>query len=134
MLDVSEAASRDLVRRHGLEHAAGAALDDVSGTLLEIVKHDFITLVDEINRVLIFTAAETRGRPIGRVFLLGGIARWPGAEALLRDLIDIPSADTAGEIGDFFIDERRPDAARPDLFPEMAVAAGLALRGLIDHV
>jgi hypothetical protein len=71
---------------------------------------------------------------VGRVCLLGSIARWPGAEALLRELIDVPNSDTQREIADFFIDERPKDKAVGDLFPEMAVASGLALRGLIEHV
>ena len=134
VLDISEEASRDLAVRHGLQTNEAGDADEVASTLLEILKHDFVSLVDEINRVLIFTAGETRGRPVGRVCLLGSIARWPGAEALLRELIDVPNSDTQREIGDFFVDERPNEGAVGDLFPEMAVASGLALRGLIEHV
>ena len=121
--------------RHGLEktkRVPGADVD-VSATLLEILKHEFVDLVEEINRILIFTAAETRGRPIGRVCLLGSIARWPGAEALLRELIDVPGNAAHAKLSDFFVDELQRKAAWADFLPEMAVVTGLALRGLVKH-
>ena len=86
-LDLSRDAARALVVDHGLERqplarAIGAEVDsDVSATLLEIVKPRFLDLVNEINRVLVFTAAETHGVPVSRICLLGSLAHWPGAQA-----------------------------------------------------
>jgi Tfp pilus assembly PilM family ATPase len=137
VLELNEEECRALVMRHGLDkapHAAATTEDaEIAATLLEILKNDFVRLVDEINRILIFTAAETRGRPLGRVCLLGGIARWPGAESLLRELIDVPAVDTQRDIADFFVVENQQGIVASSLMPEMAVAAGLALRGLIGR-
>lgn len=136
-LDIPPAASRELVVEHGLEPSAkaDAVIDpehpDIAGTLREIVKHRFIELVDEINRILVFTAAETRGQPIGRICVLGSIARWPGAEGLLRQLIDIPDSPENKHIDEYFV--RRGKSLDESAFsvPDMAVATGLALRGVL---
>ena len=60
--------------------ALAAAETDVSATLLEIVKPCYLDLIEEINRVLVFTASETHGVPVSRVCLLGSVAHWPGAQ------------------------------------------------------
>ncbi len=66
--------SRDLVIKHGLDPGAhggqgAAALSgrEISETLAEIVKPNFLKLVDEINRTLIYAASETRGKPVTQV-------------------------------------------------------------------
>lgn len=137
-LDLSQEAARKLVMTHGMRASADATAvedpehPDVSATLREILKHRFIELVDEINRILVFTAAETRGQPIERIFVLGSIARWPGAEDLLRELIDIPDNARHRPIDAFFVRDG-DDAANGFFVPEMAVAAGLALREVIAY-
>jgi Tfp pilus assembly PilM family ATPase len=63
------------------------------------------------------------------VFLMGSIARWPGADTLLRSLTELP------------VTIPRPLAFAPELVsadatrcrPELVVAAGLALRGFLAH-
>lgn len=138
-LDILPAASRDLVMEHGLEPSAeaDAVVDperpDIAGTLREILKHRFIELVDEINRILVFTAAETRGQPIGRICVLGSIARWPGAEGLLRQLIDIPDSPAHKHVDEYFVRGGKPLDESAFSVPDMAVATGLALRGVLVH-
>ena len=125
-LDIPPAASRDLVMEHGLEPsaAADAVIDperpDIAGTLREILKHRFIQLVDEINRILVFTASETRGQPIGRICVLGSIARWPGAEGLLRQLIDIPDSPEHRHIDEYFVSGGNPLDESAFSVPDMA--------------
>lgn len=138
-LDITPVASRDLVLKHGLNSSLDSCTvtdpesPDVSGTLREILKHRFIELVDEINRILVFTASETRGQPIGRICVLGSIARWPGAEGLLRQLIDIPDSPEHRHINEFFVRDGEPLDDKAFSVPDMAVATGLALRGMVMH-
>lgn len=138
-LDICASAARELVLHHGLDGTSSPDMPqdpenpDVSTALREILKHRFIELVDEINRILVFTAAETRGQPIGRISVLGSIGRWRGAEELLRELIEISEPDGRREIGDYFVRDGAPLADSDFFLPEMAVATGLALRGVLRH-
>lgn len=134
-LDMPENIARNLVSRTGVntkDHhdAVSDAIDEsgVFSTLSEILKPQFLLLAEEIKRAFLYAASETRGRNVTQVYLLGGIARWPGSDKLLSALTGskvekipdplslFPNDDTAGTGG---------DAA-----PEIAVATGLALRGM----
>ena len=133
-LDISQEQARELVYTHGLSPSNPEQEDnyqlpdeEVSETLVEIVKPKFLKLVDEINRVLIYAASETRGKPVKHVYLLGSIARWNGADKVLNKLINIPVSlpnfiSKFGHASDYGNYE--------DSLPEMAVATGLALRGM----
>ena len=135
-LDISVDSARTLVVDHGLEknsraRAVGAAAgNDISATLLEIVKPCFLDLVNEINRVLVFTAAETHGVPVSRVCLLGSLAHWPGAQQELLSLLDLEQPDGQTEFNQVFQDEN-DDTRIPweGLFSDISIAMGLALRG-----
>ncbi len=137
-LDLSEDSARALVIDHGLQkqplaRAIGLDADsDVSATLLEIVKPCFLDLVNEINRVLVFTAAETHGVPVSRVCLLGSLAHWPGSQQVLMSLLDIEQPDGQTEFHQIFSDENE-DTRVPweGLFSDISIAMGLALRGLL---
>lgn len=137
-LDVSLDSARALVRDHGLargplRRAVGADGErDVGATLLEILKPCFLDLVNEINRVLVFTAAETHGVPVSRVCLLGRLAHWPGAQQTLMSLLDIEQPDGQTEFNQVFRDENE-DTRVPweGLFSDISIAMGLALRGVL---
>lgn len=124
-LELPENVCRELLLRHGLDKK-----DEIPSTLLEVLKPLFIKLVDEINRILTFTASQTHGMPITRFCLLGSIARWPGAETLLRELIDIPLTTNQRQLAECFIDPGEAGESWSSSIPELAVATGLALRGL----
>jgi len=136
-LDISTESARALVLDHGLERQplartiGGDGDNDVSATLLEIVKPCFLDLVNEINRVLVFTAAETHGVPVSRVCLLGSLAHWPGAQAALMSLLDLEQPDGQTEFHQVFQDENE-DTRVPweGMFSDISIAMGLALRGL----
>ena len=139
-IDVSVDAARKLVLEHGFEkkpplQATGIDTDsDVSATLLEIVKPMFLDLVNEINRVLVFTAAETRGVPVSRICLLGAVSHWPGAQQTLMSLLDFDAPDGQIEFTQIFQDENEDTRIPWDgLFSEISIAMGLALRGLVGN-
>ena len=89
-------------------------------------------LIEEINRVLVFTASETHGLPLTRVGLLGCIARWPGVQGLVLSLLDITMPDWQTDFYTVFRDADEHTQPWVDSLPELAVATGLALRGLQD--
>lgn len=139
-LDVSLASARALVVDHGFDRQpllramGGEDAGDVSATLLEIVKPHFLELVNEINRVLVFTAAETHGVPVSRICLLGAISHWPGAQQTLLSLLDFDAPDGQTEFTQIFQDENE-DTRIPwhGLFADISIAMGLALRGQVGH-
>lgn len=131
----------ELIFKHGLnsisgtDHKLGSLnQSDVSNTLLEILKPAFLSLVEEINRVLIFTASETRGIPLSRVYLLGCLARIPGSHELMMSLLDVPVEKYPTEFYDIFLDDNEKTVSWSNQLPEMAIATGLALRGLQPDV
>jgi len=134
-LDAPRDVAREIVFRHGLNpsgktRTAYEEIDETSSsnTILTIARPHFSSLVAEIRRAVLFASSETRGGQIGHAFLMGSIARWPGAAALLSHLADMPVTvptplPFATELG---VDT---DA---ESHPELVVASGLALRGFID--
>jgi Tfp pilus assembly PilM family ATPase len=139
-LDVSIEAAGGLIRDHGLNRKPqlleinSASESEISATLLEIVKPCFLDLVNEITRVLVFTASETHGVPVSRICLLGCIANWPGAQQVLLSLLDFDAPDGQIEFAQIFQDENE-DTRVPweGLFSEISIAMGLALRGLVEN-
>jgi len=130
-----------LVYTHGLgsdsqEPAARSGDDDdinVVETLREIVKPAFLQLVGEINRALIYAASQTRGESVSRIFLLGGIARWVGADRFLQELIELPVQIIPNPLKAFPARRGAQTEVDEQSVPEIAVAAGLALRGLTNR-
>lgn len=131
-LGLDEATALDLIRKQGF-HARGRAATagaegELAQTITEILRREFVALAAEINRTLLYTASRTRGKTVDRVSLLGSVARHPGSDALLESLVSVPV-----EIYDPFahfppvagVDARRVAPS------EIALAAGLALRGLV---
>ncbi len=139
-LQISRDAARTLVQDHGLERrplaqavgADTASGNEIAATLLQIVKPCFLDLVGEINRVLVFTAAETHGVPVSRVCLLGSLAHWPGAQGTLMSLLDIEQPAGQTEFSQIFEDDNDDtQVSWEGLFSDISIAMGLALRGLI---
>lgn len=133
---------QQLVAQHGFSpsevqgqnHLNQISNTEISATLLEIVKPAFLKLVEEINRVLIYTASETHGIPLSRVYLLGCIARMPGAHELMISLLDISMPEYQTDFYDIFMDKNDDTESWSNQLPELAVATGLALRGLQPDV
>lgn len=133
-LDMPESIARNLVSRTGVRPAhdddrLSDAIDEsgVFSTLSEILKPQFLTLAEEIKRAFLYAASETRGRNVTQVYLLGSIARWPGSDKLLSTL----TGSNVEKIPDplsLFPADGEPHAG--GAAPEIAVATGLALRGM----
>jgi type IV pilus assembly protein PilM len=129
-LELSESAAHQLLDARGLRADggagphAGAVSDEITTTVFEVLKPLFMELVGDINKALIYTASETRGKTVQQVYLTGAVACWTGIAGILNGLLDIPVSvldPTAGVQGG---KDHDPD-------PRVGVATGLAMRGLI---
>lgn len=136
-LDMSEDMARDLVLRSGVQSGAHAetvadAIDAAGlvSTISEILKPQFLKLVEEIKRVCLYAASETRGGTVAQVYLLGSIARWPGSDALLSSLTGVDVAKIPDPLALFPSTEGAGESASGVSAPEIVVATGAALRGL----
>lgn len=136
-LDMSEEMARDLVLRTGVlpgpqNDRVSAAIDEsgLFNTLAEILKPQFLRLVEEIKRAFLYAAAETRGGSVTQVYLLGSIVRWPGSDRLLSSLTGVDVARIPNPLA--LIPSDSTDTVSDDnvAAPEIAVATGLALRGM----
>ena len=136
-LDMSEDMARDLVLRTGVasggpQEATTVAIEDAGlvNTVSEILKPQFLKLVEEIKRVCLYAAAETRGGSVAQVYLLGSIARWPGSDGLLSALTDFNVAKIPDPLALF---PQGNAAGSGSTAPEIVVATGAALRGMHEH-
>ena len=133
-LDLSANDVQGLLQQHGLQTGVLQGSDkgrEIAETLVQIVKPDFLRLVDEINRTLIYTASQTHGEQIARIYLLGSLARWRGTDALLRSLVHLDVETIPNPLKPFFGDSQLNDG-EGEAAPEIAVATGLALNGMMD--
>lgn len=139
-LDMSQDMARHLLTQTGVNpggrhDAISDAIDEggVFNTLSEILKPQFMKLVEEIKRAFQYAAAETRGRGVTEVYLLGSIARWPGAELMLSNLSGSNVTTIPDPLELFPSDEQDKTGMADHSAPEIAVATGLALRGMKIH-
>ena len=135
-LDMSESMARDLVLRSGVRSGAGGdvttTIDEagIVSTISEILKPQFLKLVEEIKRVCLYAAAETRGGAIKKVYLLGSIARWPGSDQLLGSLTGFEVAKIPDPLALFPSSDAGSGLDIDNTAPEIVVATGAALRGM----
>ncbi len=139
-LDLSPERARQLALSSGFEPdireqltADGESLEPAGpNPVVEIVRPQFTRLVEEIHRAYFYAASETRGAPVNRIYYFGSLARWPGTEQLLSDMIKMP----ASTMPDPAVIFQQPGDARSEhedlRRPELAIATGLALKGLVE--
>lgn len=139
-LEMSTEMSRELILRTGvcpdvLAAAAQAGGDDaaLAGTVSEILKPQFLKLAEEIKRVCLYAAAETRGGGVSQVYLLGSIARWQGSDQLLSVLSGTEVAVIQDPLALFGSSADGTSPVCVSAAPEVVVATGAALRGIHRH-
>ncbi len=136
-LDMPVERVRQLALRHGVSETAGEQQAEIARTMREILKPKFLELVDEIQKALVYAAAETRGEPVRHIYTLGSIARWAGTSVMLGEMLNLEIETIPDPLRAFTptqrLRRRRRDAV-VSTRPEMAVATGLALRGIgVEH-
>jgi Tfp pilus assembly PilM family ATPase len=132
-LDAPPDVTREIVFRRGVHPTAEATaapggIDDTqsSNMILTIVRPQFSNLVAEIRRAVLFASSETRGGDVGRVYLMGSIAKWPGAADLLESLAEMPVSIPGPAVSSGV------PGSRSEPLPELVIPSGLALRGFAD--
>jgi Tfp pilus assembly PilM family ATPase len=129
-LDMPEQIVRDVVAKGGLDEASSRGLQDVNlaSAIVEILRPELKRLVAEIERGFLYAASETRGGGAKRVYLAGSLARWPGADRQLAAIARLPVTNIPDPLAVLAPEARRVIPAHA--IPEIAVATGLALRGV----
>jgi type IV pilus assembly protein PilM len=136
-LDMSVDSARELVNNTSFcikdnrpDHDCSLDID-IAETLQEIIKPVFLELADEINRVLVYTASQTHGESISRIYLLGSLARWNGIDQLLNKLVKLPVETIPDPLKHFGQPAGSTTGSKAK--PEIAVATGLALNGILEN-
>ncbi len=149
VLEMPHEATLGLMHKHGFEIGNGSSSgsgsdsnssspqstyidEDVTKTLLDIAKPIFSELIDEINRILIFAASENQGESITNIFLLGSLAHIKGVDDYLDKKLNISVQSLSDPLASF------RNASSQEIFeemstPDMAIATGLALKGLVNN-
>jgi len=135
-LDLSAELATQLAMRQGLRDAGHSGsepgeTDYESNTVVEIVTPLFGRLVDDIRRSTRYAASESKGGGIDQVYTFGSVARWPGADELISRMAKIPVADILPLERLFGIKDGETNLKNAGIGPDLAVATGLALRGLV---
>jgi len=136
-LDMEVDAARRLLYRHGLaadaDADAGAEEEGgVAATIAAILKPALMSLMEEVEKVVIYTASKLRGAAVDRVYLLGGIARWPGAAATLNRMLSLP-VDVLDPL-EAFASANAGGGGEQAGNAGVTLATGCALRGIVDGV
>ncbi len=139
-LDIPEEKALHFLYHYGIDWDVNAKQEqrddqkakEIISTITEILTPVFMKFVVEVNKVLIYTASETRGGAIKKIYLLGSVARYPMAASFLAKMFTI-SVEVLNPFSEF---SSRSDSAIPaDLDPiaGIALATGFALRGMYDY-
>ena len=98
--------------------------------LVEIIKPEFLKLVREMQRAFLFAESESQGDRQNRIFIVGGIAQWPGAAALLGSLAKMPVEILGCDHMPFATNGASVETLTDRQAAEISTAVGLALRGM----
>ena len=138
-LDIEAAMAEEFVCREGLVHYTSRRPDSLTEStgenvnpVIEFVRPSFSKLADELQRTSRYAASISRGDGLERVYTFGTIARWPGADQLLSEIARIPVASTLPLTAIFDGEATSSMADYVGIGPDLAIATGLALRGLTE--
>ncbi len=128
-LDEHEARTMLVSYKENLATDIGRDEQDISITnaLYSVLKPQFMMLMEDINRALVYAASETRGMPVEHIYLTNLVATWRGIENFIDSLIDVPVSVLLP-----FEGFSNKEAFQSDIDPRGAVATGMALHGLTE--
>ena len=139
VLDMPKEKTLDLINKHGFrsENSRNSSRfaysdEDITKTLLDIVRPILEELIEEINRVLIFAASENHGESITKIYLLGSLAHWDGVDNFLTKKLNLLVEALQDPLSKFTNSNSKYSTEYQNA-PNMAIAAGLALRGLVEY-
>jgi len=114
----------------GEEDASSVHDQEIVDSIVEIIKPYFHEISEEMNKMLLFTKSETRGKTIEHIYLLGSIIRFPGAERFISDFFSFP-ASVLDPLSHVSIAEGRAQYIDLDGPAHVALSVGFALRDII---
>ena len=139
LLEMKETETLELIEKHGFmpeqsKSSAQFAYSDegITKTLLDIARPIFDEVIDEINRILIFAASENHGESIDKIYILGSLAHWNGVDDYLNKKLNLSVKALQNPLSSF-VDINKNQIIEAQQAPNMAIAAGLALRGLVEY-
>lgn len=111
----------------------GGTLDGVEKSSIDEVLADATeNLLQEVQRSLDFFSATSSDDKIQRVFITGGVSRFPNVQTLLQERLGI-NVEILNPFNQVVFDEKQFDTEYIDAIgPLMSVAVGLAMRRLGD--
>lgn len=148
-LAIDRELARQQIEKHGLgkltdsDLQSGKPMDEtVAITIEEIVRAELLKITHSIRRSAIYASSVTHGTPLSKVYLLGSLARWRGVDRIFAELLDMEVTLIPNPLIAFGPDgserSRTPRGQQrirsTDSRPELAVATGLALKGIQVHV
>lgn len=139
-LDITEEKALYFLYHYGIDwdaHAEHEWEDDqkakeIVSTITEILTPVFMKFVVEVNKALIYTASETRGASIKKIYLVGSVARYPMAASFLARMFTIP-VEVLNPLAEFSLGRDSTSIAELDPIAGIALATGFALRGMYDY-
>lgn len=136
-LELAPQEARELVYRYGFGDAAGhgdgTREQEISHVLAAILKPCLLELVEDVEKIVVYTASKLRGAAVDRVYLLGSLARWPGAAETLSRLLALP-AEVMDPLAAFAAPPEVIAALDAEGATGLALATGCALRGIVEGV
>jgi Tfp pilus assembly PilM family ATPase len=137
-LGIEKEQALEILRRYGFQvpktasevNGSGVHDQDIVSSILEILKPYFLEIADEVNKMLLFIKSETRGKKVDHIYLLGSIARFPGAENFISETLSLP-VSVLDPLEQVTINPSRAAHIKLDGPADIAMSAGFALRGMI---
>jgi len=131
VMDLPEPMAKQLLLEHGIDTTAGGAdgIGQFSAAAKEVLRPQLLALKAEVSKTLVYAASKTRGESVDKIFLVGGVARYPGIAALMGEDVAKP-VEVLNPFAVF--PHRLTQTELAELWPHsgVAVATGLALRGV----
>ncbi len=138
LLDLTEEQALRVLTQYGL-WKSGPVFDqnrqdevqEILSSVAEILHPVFLEFIDNVNKTLIYTASMLHGKSVQQIYLLGSVARYPGADAFLEQMLSLP----VSVMDPFSLFETSNSHGKPlnlDITAGNALATGLALRGFSD--
>jgi Tfp pilus assembly PilM family ATPase len=103
---------------------------EIVDSIVEILKPYFLEISDEVNKMLLFIKSETRGKTIEHIYLLGSMARFPGASNFISEIFSLPTS-VLDPLEQISMNDGRAKYINLDGPAHIAMSAGFALRGMI---
>ena len=137
-LGIAKEQALEMLTRYGFQtkredlNNKDTGVDDreIVESIVEIVKPYFHEVSDEVSKMLLFTKSETRGKTIEHIYLLGCIARFPGAEEFISEIFSFP-VSVLDPLAPFTIKDGHIERINLDGPAQIALSVGFALRGMI---